>query len=100
VKLTVVSTSGKEAVTAYLPEKRRRRPRSVDSMKLSSKERTRQLGAKEPEISDDPGAAHLQKVGPDFPKTMAERTSSRAIASFLDAALTAEKSPFLPPADE
>jgi hypothetical protein len=38
------------------------------------KERTRQWGAKEPEISDDPEAAHLQKVGLDLPKTMAERT--------------------------
>jgi hypothetical protein len=38
------------------------------------KERTRQWGAKKPEISDDPEAAHLQKVGLDLPKTMAERT--------------------------
>ena len=35
------------------------------------KERTRQWGAKEPEISDDPEAAHLQKAGLDLPKTMA-----------------------------
>ena len=38
------------------------------------KERTRQWGAKEPEISDDPEAAHLQKAGLDLPKTVAERT--------------------------
>jgi len=38
------------------------------------KERTRQWGAKEPEISDDPEAAHLQKAGFDLPKTVAERT--------------------------
>jgi hypothetical protein len=38
------------------------------------KERTRQCDAKEPEISDDPDAAHLQKLGLDLPKTMAERT--------------------------
>jgi hypothetical protein len=37
------------------------------------KERTRQWGAKEPEISDDPEAAHLQKAGLDLPKSMAER---------------------------
>jgi hypothetical protein len=39
-----------------------------------AKERTRQWGAKEPEISDDPEAAHLQKAGFDLPKTVAERT--------------------------
>jgi hypothetical protein len=39
------------------------------------KERTRQWGAKEPEISDDPEAAHLQKSGLDLPKTVAERTA-------------------------
>jgi hypothetical protein len=38
------------------------------------KERTRQWGAKKPEISDDPEAAHLQNAGLDLPKTMAERT--------------------------
>jgi hypothetical protein len=39
------------------------------------KERTRQWGEiKEPEISNDPEAAHLQKSGLDLPKTMAERT--------------------------
>jgi hypothetical protein len=38
------------------------------------KERTRQWGSKEPQISDDPEAAHLQKVGHDIPKTVAERT--------------------------
>jgi hypothetical protein len=37
-------------------------------------ERTRQWGSKEPQISDDPEAAHLQKVGHDIPKTVAERT--------------------------
>jgi hypothetical protein len=37
------------------------------------KERTRQWGAKEPEISNDPEAAHLQKAGLDLPKIMAER---------------------------
>ena len=41
-----------------------------------AKERTRQGGEiKEPEISDDPEAAHLQKAGLDLPKTMAERTA-------------------------
>ena len=39
------------------------------------KERTRQWGAKEPEISDDTEAAHLQKSGLDLPKTVAERTA-------------------------
>jgi hypothetical protein len=38
------------------------------------KERTRQWGAKEPETSNDPEAARLQKAGLNFPKTMAERT--------------------------
>jgi len=38
-----------------------------------SAERTRQWGSKEPQISDDPEAAHLQKVGYDIPKTVAER---------------------------
>ncbi len=38
------------------------------------KERPRQLGAQEPEISDDPEAARLQKVGLDLPKSVAERT--------------------------
>jgi hypothetical protein len=38
------------------------------------KERTRQSGAKEPEISDDPEAIHLQK-SLDLPKTLAERTA-------------------------
>ena len=37
------------------------------------KERTRQWGSKEPQISDDPEAAHLQKVGHNIPKTVAER---------------------------
>jgi hypothetical protein len=37
------------------------------------KERTRQWGSKEPQISDNPEAAHLQKVGHDIPKTVAER---------------------------
>ena len=37
------------------------------------KERTRQWGSKEPQISDDPEAAHLQKVGHDIPKAVAER---------------------------
>jgi hypothetical protein len=39
------------------------------------KERTRQWGAKKPEISDDPEAARLQKGGLDLPKTVAERTA-------------------------
>ncbi len=39
-----------------------------------SAERTRQWGSKEPQISDDPEAAHLQKVGHDIPKTVAKRT--------------------------
>jgi hypothetical protein len=39
------------------------------------KERTRQGGEKEPEISDDPEAARLQKVGLDLPKSVAERTA-------------------------
>ena len=38
-----------------------------------STERTRQWGSKEPQISDDPEAAHLQKVGHDVPKTVEER---------------------------
>ena len=38
------------------------------------KERTQQWGAKEPEISDDREAAHLQK-SVDLPKTVAERTA-------------------------
>jgi hypothetical protein len=38
------------------------------------KERTRQLDEKKPDISADPDAANLQKVGLDFPKSMAERT--------------------------
>jgi hypothetical protein len=39
------------------------------------KERTRQWGEiKEPEISNDPEAAHLQQAGLDLPKTVAERT--------------------------
>jgi hypothetical protein len=37
------------------------------------KERTRQCGSKEPQISDDPEAAHLQKVGHNVPKAVAER---------------------------
>jgi hypothetical protein len=37
------------------------------------KERTRQWGSNEPQISDDPEAAHLQKVGHDIPKAVAER---------------------------
>src|SRR5664280_1315798 len=36
-------------------------------------ERTRQRRSKAPPISDDPEAAHLQKVGHDIPKTVAER---------------------------
>ena len=40
-----------------------------------AKERTRQWGEiKEPKISDDPEAAHLQKAGLDLPKSIAERT--------------------------
>jgi hypothetical protein len=40
-----------------------------------AKERTRQGGEiKEPEISDDPEAARLQKAGLDLPKSVAERT--------------------------
>jgi hypothetical protein len=38
-----------------------------------SVERTRQWGAKKAEISNDPEAAHLQKVGQAIPKTRAER---------------------------
>jgi hypothetical protein len=38
-----------------------------------SAERTRQWGSKEPQISDDPEAAHLQKVGHNVPKAVAER---------------------------
>jgi hypothetical protein len=41
------------------------------------KERTRQWGSKEPQISDDPEAAHLQKVGHNIPKTVAERVVAR-----------------------
>jgi hypothetical protein len=40
------------------------------------KERTRQWGEiKEPEISNDPEAAYLQKAGLDLPKSVAERTA-------------------------
>jgi hypothetical protein len=50
------------------------------------KERTRQWGAKEPEMSDDPEAAHLHKAGLDLPKTMAERTvKEHRHRQFLDA---------------
>jgi hypothetical protein len=50
------------------------------------KERTRQWGAKEPQISDDPEAADLQKAGLDLPKTMAERTvKERRHRQFVDA---------------
>jgi len=38
-----------------------------------SAERTRQWRSKEPQISDDSAAAHLQKVGHDIPKTVAGR---------------------------
>jgi hypothetical protein len=38
-----------------------------------TKERWRQWGAKEPEISDDPEAAWLQRVMHNFPKAAAER---------------------------
>jgi hypothetical protein len=56
------------------------------------KERTRQWGAKEPEISDDPEAAHLQKVGLDLPKTMAERTvKEHRHRQFLDAPSKSDK---------
>jgi hypothetical protein len=41
--------------------------------KALTTERTRQCSSKEPQISDDPEAAHLQKVGLDLPKTVAER---------------------------
>jgi hypothetical protein len=56
------------------------------------KERTRQWGAKKPKISDDPEAAHLQKVGLDLPKSMAERTvKERRHRQFLDAAPKTDK---------
>ena len=56
------------------------------------KERTRQWGAKEPEISDDPEAAHLQKDGLDLPKTVAERTVKEHRArQFLDAPPKSDK---------
>jgi hypothetical protein len=42
-----------------------------------AQERTRQSGAKEPEMSDDPEAARLQKSGLDMPKSLAERTVKR-----------------------
>jgi hypothetical protein len=49
-------------------------------------QRTRQWGAKKPEISDDPEAAHLQKAGLDLPKTVAERTvKERRHRQFMDA---------------
>lgn len=38
-----------------------------------SAERDCQRGAKRPEISNDPAAAHLQRVGHDIPKAVAER---------------------------
>jgi hypothetical protein len=51
-----------------------------------AKERTQQWGAKEPEISDDPEAAHLQKAGLDLPKTVVERTvKEHRRLQFLDA---------------
>ena len=50
-----------------------------------SAERTRQWGSKEPQISDDPEAAHLQKVGPDIPKSVAERVvKERRRRKFLE----------------
>ena len=55
-------------------------------------ERTRQWGAKEPQISDDPEAAHLQKVGLDLPKSMAEQTvKERRHRQFLDAPPKSDK---------
>jgi hypothetical protein len=55
-------------------------------------ERTRQWGAKEPNISDDPEAAHLQKVGLDLPKTMAECTvKEHRHRQFLDAPPKSDK---------
>jgi hypothetical protein len=56
------------------------------------KERTRQLGVEEPEISDDPEAAHLQKAGLDLPKSVAERTvKERRHRQFLDAPPKSDK---------
>jgi hypothetical protein len=56
------------------------------------KERTRQWDAKEPEISDDPEAALLQKAGLDLPKTMAERTAKEHRArQFLNATPKTDK---------
>jgi hypothetical protein len=50
-----------------------------------SAERTRQWRSKEPPISDDPEAAHLQKVGLDIPKTVAERVvKERRQRKFLE----------------
>jgi len=49
------------------------------------KERTRQWGGREPKISDDPEAAHLQKAGLDIPKSVAERAvKDRRRRQFLD----------------
>jgi hypothetical protein len=55
-------------------------------------ERTRQWGAKKPEMSADPEAAHLQEVGLDLPKSMAERTvKERRHRQFLDAPPKSDK---------
>jgi hypothetical protein len=49
------------------------------------KERTRQWGGRMPKISDDPEAAHLQKVWHDIPKSVAERVvKDRRRRQFLD----------------
>jgi hypothetical protein len=57
------------------------------------KERTRQWGKiKEPEISNDPEAAHLQKAGLDLPKSVAERTAKEhRHRQFLDAPPKSDK---------
>jgi hypothetical protein len=57
------------------------------------KERTRQWGEiKEPEMSDDPDAALLQKAGLDLPKTMAERSAKEHRArQFLHAVPKTDK---------
>jgi hypothetical protein len=57
-----------------------------------SAERTRQWGSKEPQISDDPEAAHLQKVGHDIPKTVAERVvKERRRSKFLEMPPSSDK---------
>lgn len=58
-----------------------------------AKERIRQWGEiKEPDISNDPDAAHLQKSGLDLPKSVAERTvKEHRCRQFLNATPKTDK---------